>query len=199
MSYENETEERRQFKKTIRENFEFRETGELVDLWLAHDTDNWTPETFEVIGEILTERGEDLTALQDEEEQSVPGQKRTFSTDGMPEWASHAVNMTEDQASDPFKEKSQLFSLAKKSREELEQKSTNQLIKLYRTQTTVLNVLEELLADRGVDVEEYSQNGTQAVKPLKCTVCDTDLPLDARFCPQCGMELYPEAPEEEEY
>jgi rRNA maturation endonuclease Nob1 len=186
-------------KKTIRESMLFKDTDELIDIWVAHDTNDWTPEAFEVVGEILRDRGLDLDHLEDTEytipdEKDAAGSAQNSDTPG---WVGRAVNMKSDEANRKLSEKSYLLYFEGKSREELDEKSTNELIKLLKVQVTLLNVIQEILAQRGVDAGEYIDSSKEYGNTLKCTSCDSDLPFDARFCPQCGMEIYPDSEAED--
>ena len=187
--------ERSNIKKSIRESMQFKDTDELIDIWVAHDPNEWTPDAFEVVGEILRERGLDLDHLEDteytvpdEEEGIAPAQNAEN-----PGWVGRAVNMKSNEANRKLSEKSYLLYFEGKSREDLNEKSTNELIKLLKVQVTLLNVIQEILAQRGVDAGEYMNSSSSYGETLKCTSCDSDLPFDARFCPQCGMEIYPDS------
>lgn len=59
MSIDENSDKHSQFKKIIRKNYLFRETEELVQILHTSDPADWEPETFDVIKEILAERGED--------------------------------------------------------------------------------------------------------------------------------------------
>ena len=87
------------YKKMIRENMDLKETTELIDIWLAHDTDDWTPEALEVVRELLVERGEDLNDLtQDEEdEEKEEEEPASFSTENLPDWALDSIRMRPPQ------------------------------------------------------------------------------------------------------
>jgi hypothetical protein len=60
MSIDENSDKNSQYKKIIRENYLFRETEELVQILHTSDPADWEPETFDVIKEILAERGEDI-------------------------------------------------------------------------------------------------------------------------------------------
>jgi hypothetical protein len=195
MDFNLDPDEQMRLKNNIRESMQFKDTDELIDIWVAHDTNDWTPEAFEVVGTILRERGLDLDHLEDAEytipdEEDAARPAQNFDTPG---WVGRAVNMKSNEANRKFSEKSYLLYFEGKSREELDEKSTNELIKLLKVQVTLLNVIQEILAQRGVDAEEYMNSSSSYGETLKCTSCDADLPFDARFCPQCGMEIYPDS------
>lgn len=44
----------------IRNTMSLKETGELLDIWVINNRAVWSDEAFEVVGEILKERGEEL-------------------------------------------------------------------------------------------------------------------------------------------
>lgn len=53
------------FRQQLRENFEQKETGELISIWQTNDRTEWSSLSFEIVEEILRERSVELPA-QDE-------------------------------------------------------------------------------------------------------------------------------------
>jgi hypothetical protein len=178
-------------KKTIRENMQWKETEELIDIWLEQNTDEWTPEALQVVGEILQERGVDLHSIADQTEESSTSLTKK-DTVPLPSWVNHAVSSDEEAANRKFTEKLNLTAYAEQCYSELDEKGPNELMRLYRKQSVYLQVIQQVLAERGIDAEEVSTNLELPTETMKCTECNSDLPIDARYCPQCGMEMFPE-------
>ncbi len=49
--------------RSIRSRMDAKDTDELLEIYVEHDTEGWIPATFDVIKEILLERGFDLSEL----------------------------------------------------------------------------------------------------------------------------------------
>jgi hypothetical protein len=138
------------FKKAIRASMDLKETDELIDIWLAHDTNDWTPEALEVVGQLLVERGEDLNSLTQEEEEEPAPLIDEVNLDNLPNWASDAIRMESSLQIKPGKK------LSSSKEEERE--------------------------------DEW----------IECIRCNARIPWDSKFCPQCGLDLYPESTGEDE-
>jgi predicted HTH domain antitoxin len=171
---------------------EWKETGELIDIWLDQNTDEWTAEALQVVGEILRERGVDLQTL------GKNGSTADFTSESAFD-SSENNNSEDSEANRTFNQKIELRSLGENYVDELEEKGTQELVWLFRTQLVRLQAIRQALADRGIDTEGYEESDLNLpAEPLKCANCDTSLPGDARYCPQCGVALYPEEDEENE-
>ena len=67
-------------RKQIRNNFDLKETEELVEIWQKHDRGAWSADTFSVIQEILQERLGELPpqddpiweSIDDDEDEDLP-------------------------------------------------------------------------------------------------------------------------------
>lgn len=188
--------EQSRLKKTIRENMQWKETEELIDIWMEQNADDWTPEALQIVGEILKERGVDLLSVADQStEDAIPLTRKESAN--LPDWVSNAVGPQEEDANRKFAEKLNLTAYAEQVYSELDEKGPNELIRLYRKQSVTLQVIRQVLAERGINAEEVSTRLDIPTETMKCTGCNSDLPIDARYCPQCGMELYPEDAESE--
>jgi hypothetical protein len=87
-------------KKIIRENMQWKETSELVDIWLASDTTDWTFEALEVVEQILIERGEDLIMLEQHKEE-IDKFSLESTDDGtriLPEFSKHSFSQNPQKA-----------------------------------------------------------------------------------------------------
>ena len=180
-------EKQRLVRQSIRENMEWKETGELIDIWLDRNTDEWTEEALQVVGEILRERGVDLQTLQDKgaTEGSIAFQK--FAA------FQHDAASGDEEIGQAVNQQIELRSLGEKYVDELEEKGTRELVWLFRTQLVRLQAIRQALADRGIDTEGYEESDLNLpAETLKCANYDASLPGDARYCPQCGVALYPE-------
>jgi predicted HTH domain antitoxin len=188
-----EYEEQKRIKQSIRETMEWKETGELIDIWLDQNTDEWTEEALQVVGEILRERGVDLQALGDEEHTA------DFATHPSLASSEQSTDSADEEINEAFNQKIELRSLGESYMDELEEKGTRELVWLFRTLLVRLQAIRQALADRGIDTEGYEESDLNLpAKTIKCTNCDASLPGDARYCPQCGLALYPEEENEEE-
>lgn len=176
-------------KQMIRQSMEWKETGELIEIWLERNTEDWTEDAFQIVGEILRERGVDLNSLGQGQ-----GQERAQSDSDDWETGDEEV----DEANRRFNQKVELRSLGEHYVDELEAKTTKELAWLFRKELVRLQAMRQVLADRGIDTENYQENDLNLpAETLKCAHCDADLPGDARYCPQCGVALYPEEDGEE--
>ena len=186
-------EKQRRAQQTIRANMEWKETGELIDIWLKQDTDEWTAEALQVVGEILRERGVDLNDLKDEKPMTNPASDPGFTSE------QHDPGSLDEEIAHSIHQKMELRMLSEKYVDELEEKSTQELVWLFRTQLVYLQAIRQALADRGIDTEGYEESDLDLpAETLKCSNCDADMPGNARYCPQCGIALYPEGSEEDE-
>lgn len=184
---ENDFEEQQRAQQAIRQNMEWRETGELTDIWLDQNTDEWTPEALQVVGQILRERGVDLQMLGEDKTTKGSASERPLPP------TAYANGPEEDEIHQAVNRKIELRALGEKYMDELEEKSTPDLAWLFRTQLVYLQAIRQALADRGIDTEGYEESdlGLPA-ETLKCANCDADMPGNARYCPQCGAVIYPD-------
>ena len=192
----NDLEEQALYRRTIRENMDWKDTDELIDIWSEHDTEEWTEEALSVVGEILRERGVDLTHLDEEDADSLDEYEARQTSD-LPNWINRAVKGQSEPSSAKFIPKESLTDFLKTEREDYAERSTDFLIRLYQKQNRALDELYAELADRGIDAEDYLES-RKRVELLRCPHCDAVLPLEARYCPHCGINLYPEDSTEEE-
>jgi predicted HTH domain antitoxin len=179
------------YRRTIRENMIWKDTDELIDIWSEHNSKEWTEEAFSVVGEILRERGIDLTHL-DDEDVDVAEQ-----TSDLPDWVNRAVKGQSGSSAAKCTPKEDLTDFLKTEKEDFAERSTDFLIRLYQKQNQALDQLYEELANRGIDADDYLEN-EKPIELLHCPHCDTELPVEARYCSHCGMNLYPEGSEAEE-
>ncbi len=49
----------------IRKNMETKTTQDLLRIWIENDTEQWSPEAFEVVKQLLEERGERIPLEKD--------------------------------------------------------------------------------------------------------------------------------------
>jgi predicted HTH domain antitoxin len=184
----NDLEEQALYRRTIHDNMEWKDTDELIDIWSEHDTEEWTEEALSVVGEILRERGVDLTHL--DEENPEPASD-------LPNWINRAVKGQSEPSSAKYSPKEGLTDFLKTEKEDFAERSSEFLIRLYRKQNQALDELYAELANRGIDADDYLEN-KKNIELLHCPHCDTELPVEARYCSHCGMNLYPEDNTEEE-
>jgi hypothetical protein len=183
----NDLEEQALYRRTIHDNMEWKDTDELIDIWSEHDTEEWTEEALSVVGEILRERGVDLSRINEEV---------TESTSDQPEWITRAIKGQPNTLPEKDTLKEDITDFLKTRKEDFSDRSSEFLIRLYRKQNLALDELYAELANRGIDADDYLEN-EKPIELLHCPHCDTELPVDARFCSHCGMNLYPEdSPEE---
>jgi len=83
-----------ELRRQICSNLNLKETGELLDTWQGNNRAEWSDEAFEVIRDILKERGVEVPEQNEpvyktEEESAV---EETLDDDGLEEWEAKALD-----------------------------------------------------------------------------------------------------------
>jgi hypothetical protein len=73
----------------IYNNLKLKETDELLELWQANDRSEWSDETFEVVKELLQERGVDMPP---QNEPVYERQDERLEDDGLEEWETRLLD-----------------------------------------------------------------------------------------------------------
>lgn len=66
----------------LRERFEQKSSDDLKEIWIANDRDQWAGSTFEVIRQILIDRGEELPP----QKEKIPPKQEMLEKQELPAW-----------------------------------------------------------------------------------------------------------------
>ena len=81
-------------REHIRENFASKSTEELLEIWEKNDRDAWSDEAFEVIQEIMMERGEDYPGQWDKESVDAETPASTFGNSELENYIVNALGIS---------------------------------------------------------------------------------------------------------
>jgi hypothetical protein len=66
----------------LRERFDKKSSDDLREIWIENDRDQWAGSTFEVIGQILIDRGEEIPL----QKKKIPPKQELLKKQEIPEW-----------------------------------------------------------------------------------------------------------------
>jgi len=156
----NKSSQTSQSKSHIREWMVLKDTEELLQIFTAHDTNDWVPEAFEVIQEILAERGVSVEPSTD------------YLSDPQPDFYDE----------DPLDEETIPLDFSRINWQ------TDSVEVVYREMSKQTINLQSGLDSNGRETP-LAQNDIDDTS-FYCINCDNEISWHNQTCPVCGLELY---------
>lgn len=171
-------------KRSIRQKMDAKETRELLEIYAAHDTSSWIPAAFDIVRDLLLERGIDAAELP----YLTPARIHELAGEEDYVEARPVQSIAEDEPQEA-EETSSRLSMAQKATlyQTMLDKTDDELAEIYSEHDTgrwvpeAFSIIRDVLLEHGYSEEELHELSPEPVMNENGTYNLTPAPLEKRY------------------